>query len=178
MLLVLFGRVRVAIVGRLRHLICFIVVKTLGHRIEQVVVIVALLDHPNDYEDDDVQKVFLNEETSDLGRDSRSVQSSVTVDCRVNSHDDVQTEGHGKNQVGLVLHCSVAHRLQLRVVDAIIWVLSGVVLPGVKAENDHDKKEARCDTEQVVPLHPSLGWAERIVNGQDQVHTEAQVKHE
>ena len=138
-LLVLLGRVRVAKVGRLRHLICFIVVETLGHRIEQVVVIVALLDHPNDDEDDDVQKVFLDEETSDLGRNSRSVQSSVTVDCRVNSHDDVQTEGHGKNQVGLVLHCSVAHRLQLRVVDAIIWVLSGVVLPSVEAEDNHNE---------------------------------------
>ena len=138
MLLVLFGRVRVAIVGRLGHLICLIV-ETLGHGIEQVVVIVALLDHPNDDEDDDVQKVFLDEETSDLGRNSRSVQSSVTVDCRVNSHDDVQTEGHGKNQVGLVLHCSVAHRLQLRVVDAIIWVLSGVVLPSVEAEDNHNE---------------------------------------
>ena len=65
-LLVLFCRVRVTIIGRLRHLIGFIV-ETLGHWIEQVVVIVALLDHPNDDEDYDVQKVFLDEQAPDLG---------------------------------------------------------------------------------------------------------------
>ena len=59
-------------------------------RVEEIVVIIALLNHPNDNEDDDVQEVFLNEETSDGRADTWSMQAAIAIDCRVNGHYDVE----------------------------------------------------------------------------------------
>lgn len=76
-------RVIVGSVGGLRFTRCIL-------RIEQVVVIVALLDHPNDDEDDDVQKVLLQEEVPYGSTDPRPVQPTITVDGGVDGHDDVE----------------------------------------------------------------------------------------
>ena len=58
--------------------------------IEQIVIVIALLDHPNDDEDNDVQEVLLDEQTAYRCANARSVQSSVTVDGRVDGHNNIE----------------------------------------------------------------------------------------
>ena len=108
-------------------------------RIEEIVIIVTLLDHPNDDEDDDVQEMFLDEQTAHWCTNTRSVQSSVAVDSRVDGDDDVEGEGHGEHQVRLRLN--LRELVIWRGIDAIIRCFIVCVHVGVHAEDDHDEKE-------------------------------------
>ena len=47
--------------------------------IEKIVVIAALLNHPNHNKDHNIEKMFLKEEVADCPTDSRPVQSSIAV---------------------------------------------------------------------------------------------------
>ena len=67
----------------------FVSVKVLDRWIEQVVIIVTLLDHPDNDENYDIQEVLLDEEVSNGCTNARPVQSSVAVHGRVDGHHDV-----------------------------------------------------------------------------------------
>lgn len=80
-------------------------------RVEQVIVIVALLNHPNDDEDNDVQEVFLDEEAADWGTDTGPVQASVAVDGGVDGDNYVEGKGHGEHEIRLGLDLGELGRL-------------------------------------------------------------------
>ena len=101
--------------------------------IEQVVVIIALLDHPDDNEDNDVQEVLLDEETPDRCTDPRPVQAAIAVDSRVDGDDDVQGEGHCQHQIGLRL--DLRELVRIRAIKAIVRC-SSFVHVSVHSEDD------------------------------------------
>ena len=65
-------------------------IRSAARRVEQVEIVIGLLDHPNNDEDNNVKEVFLDEETPDGGGYTWPVQPAIAVDRGVDSHDDIQ----------------------------------------------------------------------------------------
>ena len=59
---------------------CFLIVLLLLRWIEEIVVIAALLNHPNDDKDHNIEKMLFKEEVADRPTNSWPMQSSITVD--------------------------------------------------------------------------------------------------
>lgn len=49
---------------------------------------------------------------------------------------------------------------------------------GINAEDDQDENERRCDAAKVILGGPAVGRAERVVNSQDQIDTQAEIEHQ
>ena len=58
---------------------CGLIILLLLRRIEKIVVIAALLNHPNDDKDDYIEKMLFKEEVADCPAYSWPMQSSVAV---------------------------------------------------------------------------------------------------
>ena len=67
--------------------------------------------------------------------------------------------------------------LRLCILNAVI-LLTTCVGRSVYAKNDQDKDQRCCDTPEVILGGSAVGWAEGIVNSQDQIDTEAKVEHQ
>ena len=57
--------------------------------IEKRVVVITLLDHPEQDKDDNVEEILAQEKTSHFATHSWPVQSSVAIDSGINGHDYV-----------------------------------------------------------------------------------------
>ena len=54
------------------------------------------------------------------------MQSAIAVHCRVNGHHDVEGEGHGEDEIGLIL--DLDELLRLGVINAVICLLIIIVV--------------------------------------------------
>ena len=119
--------------------------------------------------------MFLDEEAANGGTDTRSVQASVAIDGAINGDDYVEGKGHGEHEIRLGLDLGELFRLCVR--NAVVLLTTSVSL-SVNSKNDQDKDKRCCDTPEVILGGPAIGWAEGIVNSQDQIDTEAKVEHQ